>query len=191
MDDEHANTLKSGQQLNDYVIESMLGEGGLAITYLARQAVIDKRFAIKEYLPREIARRTSDGFVTAISKKDRMDYVYGLDRFIKEAKMLARFRHPNIVQVQGFFEAGGTAYMVMDYEKGDSFGDLLRRNDFLTEAELRAILFPLLDGLAGVHKAGVLHRDIKPGNIYIRGDGVPVLLDFGAARHALEQRAAA
>ena len=98
---------------------------------------------------------------------------------------MARFRHPNIVRVLSVFEANNTAYMVMEYEQGKSLEDALKFRRIEGESALLKILFPLLDGLALVHQAGFIHRDIKPDNIYLREDGVPVLLDFGSARQAV------
>ena len=99
--------------------------------------------------------------------------------------MLARFRHRNIVRVERYFEANGTAYLVMEYEDGESLTERLERGEKPGEDELERILFPLLEALRLVHRAKLLHRDIKPDNIYLRKDGSPLLLDFGAARHAL------
>ena len=91
-------------------------------------------------------------------------------------------KHPNIVRVLNFFEDNGSAYMVMEFEQGQSLAALLRQKPQLSEDLLLSTLFPLLDGLKKLHGMGFIHRDIKPGNIYIREDGSPVLLDFGAAR---------
>ena len=100
--------------------------------------------------------------------------------------MLARFQHPNLIQVHQFFEAHGTAYIVMEYAEGETLSARLARQGVLSEAELLDMVLPLLDGLAVVHGANVLHRDIKPGNIILRdADGSPVLLDFGSARQAV------
>lgn len=130
-------------------------------------------------------RQTDGSTVIPRSSSDQNNFQYGLDGFLKEARTLARFREPNIIRVQGFLEANGTAYMVMDYEEGESLDALLKREGTLDEAEVKAIIIPILDGLRAVHQAEFLHRDIKPGNIYLRKDGPPVLIDFGAARQAL------
>jgi serine/threonine protein kinase len=113
------------------------------------------------------------------------DYQWGLERFILEARTLAKFSHPHIVRVNRYFEANGTGYMVMDYEKGESLNQMLKRGLQPDEARLKSILMPLLDGLEAVHATGFLHRDIKPSNIFVRESGSPVLIDFGAARHAI------
>jgi len=182
----HRNALAIGSRINEYVIEGILGEpGGFGIAYLARDVNLDQQVAIKEYLPNDLAMREGTT-VYPKSAHDEEDYQWGLERFLDEAKTLAKFPHPNIVQVLRYFEANSTGYMVMRYEDGLPLNEILKKNH-LTEEELtQNILFPLLDGLEKVHAGGFLHRDIKPGNIYMRrSDETPVLLDFGAARNAL------
>ena len=119
------------------------------------------------------------------STDDKADYEWGLARFLTEAQTLARFDHRHIIKVYRFFRAHGTGYIVMEYAEGETLSEVLQRKGTLTETELQALLFPILDGLAVVHEAGVLHRDIKPSNIVIRDDGSPVLIDFGSARQAV------
>lgn len=181
--------LPVGHSLESYEIESVLGSGGFGITYRARESVIERTVAIKEYLPSDIAVRDRDSMsIHPSGPKDVEDYEWGLSRFRREAQTLVSFRHPNIVAILHYFEANNTAYLVMEYESGEDLGTILRRGDAFTEAGLRRFLVPLLEGLAQVHAAGFLHRDIKPENIYLRDDGSPVLLDFGAARQAMTSR---
>lgn len=158
--------------------------GGFGITYLAWDTHLEKPVAIKEYLPGELAGRT-DGKVVPLSPEREPDYRWGLERFLQEARTLARFEHPNIVRVARYFESSGTAYMVMDYERGEPLKTLLQHSPQPPEALLKDLARPLLDGLAVVHAGGFLHRDIKPDNIVVRANGQPVLIDFGAARNAL------
>ncbi len=189
MEETNRNALASGHLLGGYEIESVLGSGGFGITYRARELIIERMVAIKEYLPSDIAVRDHDtSSVHPTGSKSVEDYEWGLSRFRQEAQTLVTFRHPNIVSVLHYFEANNTAYLVMEYERGDDLGTLLLRSGALSEAELRRIVVPLLDGLAHVHAAGFLPRDIKPDNIYVRDDGTPVLLDFGAARQAMGAR---
>jgi serine/threonine protein kinase len=179
------DALAPGYRLHWYVLEQVLGQGGFGITYLARDTNLDQPVAIKEYLPAEVAGRRGDASVRARTEEHDERYRWGLDRFIREARTLARFDHPNIVRVLSVFEFNNTAYMVMRFERGETLAALLERRHALPEAELMRVLMPILDGLELVHNAGFIHRDIKPDNILIRDDGSPVLLDFGSARYAL------
>ena len=184
----HKHALPAGHRLRDYRITDVLGVGGFGITYLAQDDTLQRRVAIKEYLPNEFAVR--DGTtVHPKSSTDREDFEWGLQRFLDEARTLARFRHPNLVRVVTYFEANRTAYIVMDYEEGEPLDRLLERHGRLTEAQLKRVLLPIVDGLREVHAAGFLHRDIKPSNVFVRrSDETPVLLDFGAARQALGRK---
>ncbi|MDH3287910.1 MAG: serine/threonine protein kinase [Betaproteobacteria bacterium] len=177
--------LPSKTLLLEYRIESILGAGGFGITYLARDTHLEKDVAIKEYLPVDLALRALDRSVVPVNTDTAFNYKSGLDLFLAEARTLARFTHPNIVRVSRYFEANGTAYMVMSYEEGTSLNRFLRKAAQPDEAYLKAMVEPLLEGLQEVHAAGFLHRDIKPSNIFLRADGTPVLLDFGTARLAI------
>jgi serine/threonine protein kinase/HAMP domain-containing protein len=178
--------LAPGFQLFEYRIDAVLGQGGFGVTYLASDVHLNAKVAIKEYLPCELAQRASDKSVSPRWPEDSAVYQDGLDNFLVEARTLATFRHPNIVRVARFFEANRTAYMVLEYERGKPLKQWWPGRKEVAEAELLSLLQPLLDGLAVVHGAGFLHRDIKPDNIYVRKeDGSLVLLDFGAARQAV------
>ena len=177
--------LPVGHRLQEYTIEALLGTGGFGLTYLARDNNLQRQVAIKEYLPNDLAVRSSGQTVCARTESDTHGYRIGLDGFLAESRVLANFRHPNIVRVTRFFEANNTAYMVMDYERGEPLRDWIKQNGPIDEARLLRMFLPLLEGLEVVHKARVLHRDIKPANIYVREEnGSLVLLDFGAARYA-------
>jgi len=184
--------LQAGFQLHEYRIDDVLGQGGFGITYLATDVHLDAKVAIKEYLPEEIAFRTQNGAVSANASAHQARYRRGLESFLVEARTLASFRHPAIVRVARFFEAHQTAYMVLEYEQGSPFRlwwprmAKQVREPAALEARLIELLLPLLDGLATVHEAGYLHRDIKPDNIQVRrSDGSLVLLDFGSASQTL------
>ena len=181
----YRNALTMGTMLLEYRLESVLGVGGFGMTYLCTDTNLDKRVAIKEYFPSDLALREPNGGVVAINTQADDGYKWGLDRFIQEARTLAKFSHPHIVRVNRYFEANATGYMVMDYENGESFNQILKDQPAPSEARLKDIIFPLLDGLHAVHETGFLHRDIKPANIFIRTNQSPVLLDFGAARQAV------
>lgn len=191
VDAGRALVLAPGFQLFEYRIDAVLGQGGFGITYLATDVHLNAKVAIKEYLPAGFAQRSSDKSVGPRWREDGAIYQDGLDRFLVEARTLATFRHPNIVRVARFFEANRTAYMVLEYERGQPLKQWWPARKRIREAELLGLMQPLLDGLAVVHAAGFLHRDIKPDNIYVRkDDGSLVLLDFGAARQAVEHAGA-
>jgi len=166
----------------------VLGQGGFGVTYLAHDTNLDRRVAIKEYLPAMVAARHADDSVRPLAENKREDFAWGLDNFLVEARTLARFRHENIVGVHSVFEENSTAYMVMAYEQGDSLSSLYRRGEYRSQGELEDVFFPIFDGLGEIHRLGFVHRDIKPANIYIRQDGTAVLLDFGAARPMAQQQ---
>ena len=176
------NALSQGHRLQEYELVRVLGVGGFGITYLGFDDNLNKAVAIKEYLPSDFATRTADHNVVPQASTSRKDFEWGLERFLDEARTFARFDHRHIVKVYRYFKAHGTAYMVMEYVEGETLSAYLAHQGTLREAELKGILYPLLDGLAVVHEAGILHRGIKPGNIVIRDeDGSPVLLDSFAA----------
>lgn len=178
--------LPNGFRLHEYRIDGVLGQGGFGITYLATDVNLNARVAIKEYLPEEIAFRSSDRSVSPNASRHRDRYRQGLESFLVEARTLASFRHPSIVRVARFFEAHHTAYMVLEYEKGSAFKVWWPQHAAIGEKGLVELLQPLLDGLAVLHAARVLHRDIKPDNIQVRADdGRLVLLDFGSAGQAV------
>ena len=177
--------LPNGTVVDGFTVLSVLGIGGFGITYEARDESLGRTVALKEYYPNDIARRDEDQITLAPADAAfSQDYRHGLVRFLDEARVLAKFKSPNIVRVVRFLEANGTAYLVMEYEQGPSLGQLIRREKQLDERTTRPLAEALLRGLREVHERGYLHRDIKPGNIIVREDGSPVLLDFGAARAA-------
>jgi Protein kinase domain len=180
----HLVALPQGTDLvGDYRIERVLGAGGFGITYLATETQLARPVTIKEYFPVDFAARDPTEDVCPRSRGSRDDYAWGLQRFLDEAKTLAKFRHPNIVGVHRYFEAKQTAYIVQHYEEGASLkGWLDKLGRAPRQDELDRIVAPLLDALEVIHAADFLHRDIAPDNIIIRSDGTPVLIDFGSAR---------
>ena len=180
------NTLPINSRLEEYVIQNVLGVGGFGITYLARDTRLGLLVAIKEYFPQAYAVRDSSQTIhpnTGGDTGDAENYRWGLQEFLKEARALAQFKHSNIVRVLRFLEANGTAYMAMEYEEGENLSAMLRRHEgYLDEPLLLNVFLPVLNGLQAVHDAGLLHLDIKPDNIYLRRNGVPMLIDFGSAR---------
>lgn len=182
---QFTDALPTGSKILWFEIQKVLGKGGFGITYLGRDANQDQLVAIKEYLPSSFASRTEDRQVQPNSPSCKDKFEWGLQRFLKEAQTLARFRHSAIVRVVSFFRDSNTAYMVMEYVEGEGLDVLLKREKTLVEDEILKILPPLLDGLEVLHNANFIHRDIKPPNILIRHDGTPVIIDFGSARQSI------
>ena len=178
--------------LRDYTIEEVLGHGGFGIVYKARHNELDHVVAIKEYLPSELAVREG-ATIRAKNAECETHFAAGLRRFGEEAKALIELQqHPSIVDCREFFPANGTAYLVMEYVEGLPLSELLRQREAagqpFTESDLLAIGIPLAEGLAHIHRAGVIHQDIKPANILVRrSDQQPVLIDFGAAKQAIAE----
>ena len=177
-------TLQPGEMLNWYELKRVLGRGGFGVTYLAHDTNLHTEVAIKEFLPDVICHRNQDNSVCAVYEEDQSAFHLGLTNFLKEARILYQFNHPNIVRVLAVFETNNTAYMVMQYENGLDLKQLLFKTKSLDEITLKRLVVPIIDGLSEVHKCGFIHRDIKPANIYIRQDQSPVLIDFGSARVA-------
>ena len=174
-----------------YSIEAEVGHGGFGIVCKACHREIGLLVAIKEYFPIELAVR-ANGAVHPRNAGCQGHFDDGLWRFLEEAKQLIEFEDcRNVVSCRDFFRGNGTAYMVMEFEDGMPLSELLVAREAegrpFDEAEMLAVMVPLLEGLEAVHAAGVLHRDIKPSNIIIRQTASheyerPVLIDFGAAK---------
>ena len=178
----YRDVLPHGFEIHWYEVKSVLGRGAFGVTYLALDKNLDQLVAIKEYFPNDFSSRETGYTVHPTTGKNKEMYEWGLNRFIREARTLAKFKHPNIVRVLSVFERNNTAYMVMEYEQGKELSRLLKEKEHFTEQELLDIFLPVMEGLKLVHDAGFIHRDIKPSNVYIREDGSPVLIDFGSAR---------
>ena len=189
---DRRDALPQGCVLRDYTIQAVLGHGGFGIVYKASHNELNQVVAIKEYLPSELAVREG-ATVRAKSADCETYFADGLRRFREEANALAMFQqHPSIIDCRELFRANGTAYLVMEYVEGRPLSELLRQREAagqpFTESDLLGIAIPLAQGLAHIHRAGVIHRDITPANILVRKeDQRPVLIDFGAARQAVAQ----
>lgn len=183
---QNVESLPPGYHLIDYVIERKLGGGGFSMVYLAFD-MDGQPVAIKEYLPDGIVARAEAGEVVPLSADKEQVFRHGMRSFFDEGRALANIRHPNVVEVVNFFRANGTIYMVMKYERGRTLQRLIHdmTEEPMREGFVRGAFIHLLNGLREVHATRLLHFDIKPSNIYIRQDGTPLLIDFGAARQAL------
>jgi serine/threonine protein kinase len=179
---ELVTPLPEGHKLFEYRFLRLLGQGGFGTTYLCHDEHLQKQCVVKEFTPHALVVRRPGGDLKALRWGWRKIFAIARADFLSEARKLAKFSHPNIVRVNRYFEAHNTAYFVMDHEAGGSLRSLLRnRPSAFTETEIEALILPLCNGLAELHRIGLIHRDIKPENIIIRPDGSPALIDFGAA----------
>jgi len=171
-----------------FIVGRVLGNpGGFGITYLVWDMLLETTAAIKEFFPlSSVSRNQKDMTIRANSRQDLVYFKQGLQVFLKEAKTLAQFSHPNIVRIRDCFTSNNTAYLVMEYHEGQPLDQLIAQaGGRLSEDKALELILPILEGLDAVHKKKFLHRDIKPKNIYITDQGIPLLLDFGASRFAL------
>jgi serine/threonine protein kinase len=181
--------LPEGHQLQNYRILRVLASGGFSFVYLAHDEN-DTPVAIKEFLPASLALRTDGALEPKVPEAQAAAFRYGMKCFFEEGKALASLTHPNVVRVLNFFRAHETVYLVMRYERGRTLQEHIHaRRGALRESWIRNTFAALLNGLREVHTNKLLHLDIKPGNVYLRSDGTPLLIDFGAARQMLQGEA--
>jgi serine/threonine protein kinase len=194
-DSEHHElhgTLPPGTRLRNYELISVLGQGAFGITYLARDTLLGRELAIKEYLPTSLALREGGTTVVPRSTQLAEDFVWGRERFLDEARTLVTLESvPAVVRVYDYLEANGTAYMVMALARGETLEQRLRREGSLPAPIVERLLHRLLEGLEQVHTTGFLHRDIKPANIILDAKNNPTLIDFGASRASMAGRTTA
>src|SRR5262245_35015895 len=177
--------LAEGTILQKYRILRLLAAGGFSFVYLAHDEN-EAPVVIKEYLPSTLALRINGEVQPRVSSEDMDMYSVGMKLFFEEAGALAHLEHPNVVRVLDFFRANDTVYLVMRYERGRSLAEYIKgRRGAPEEIWVRNTFAQLLDGLREVHAHKLLHLDIKPTNVYLRSDGTPLLIDFGAARQVL------
>ena len=181
-------TLREGTRLGEFELTSVIGEGGFGIVYLAWDHSLERRVALKEYMPATLAARSDGTTVSPRSERHRDTFEAGLRSFVNEARLLARFDHPALVKVYRFWEAHGTACMVMPFYEAGTLQAAVKamHKPAPNEAWLRRLLNPLCDALAMLHAAHCYHRDISPDNILLLPPAErPLLLDFGAARRVI------
>jgi serine/threonine protein kinase len=188
-EEKYPLALRGGSVLaGQYIVGHVLGQGGFGITYLAFDHLLGIKVAIKEFMPEGMGTRLPGTTQVTVYAGERQDYFnYGAERFLEEARVLAKFiGNRNIAGVKNFFNENNTSYFVMDYIEGISYKNYIKNcgGKIGYEATLR-ILVPVLRALADVHREGFIHRDVTPDNIIISKDGDVKLLDFGSARYNL------
>ncbi len=175
---------------NKYHIDYPLGRGGFGITYQAMHVKTEQQVAIKEFYPHEYAIRDATTGNLTVLASGKNAYLRGKQRFLREAKTLAKLSHPNIVRVHDYFEQGKTAYLVMELINGPSLREKLdlEPSRSLQPEEIELIIAPIVSALATAHEASIYHLDIKPDNVLIAPNGRVVLIDFGASKHSISTK---
>lgn len=188
-DVSHADALWPGTRLAEFEVVSLIGVGGFGMVYKAFDHSLHRTVAIKEYMPAALAGRSDGCSLWVRSSIDEPVFQSGLKSFVAEARTLAQFDHPSLVKVFRFWEANHTAYMVMPLYSGMTLKQA--RAQMRTpppQAWLQQVLWSVLAALRTLHDSHTLHRDISPDNIFLQDVGPPILLDLGAARHAINER---
>ena len=176
---QQGSTLQGGR----YRIERVLGQGGFGITYLAVQSGLERKVAIKEFFMKELCNRDgSTSHVTLGTEGSRETVARFREKFLKEARNIARLNHPHIVRIHDIFEENGTAYYVMEYAEGGSLADLLKRKGCLSEPDATRYIFQVAEALAYIHAENMNHLDVKPANILLNGRNEAILIDFGLSK---------
>jgi len=171
-------------RLGTYRIEKVLGQGGFGLTYLATDEALDKKVAVKEFFPKQYCGRQDDTGNVSVGTSGMVDFVGKLkSKFLKEARNIAKFNHPNIIKIHAAFEENNTAYYVMDYIEGESLSDMVKRRGPLPETEAVDYICHIGNALEYIHAQRINHLDVKPANIMIRqSDATPILIDFGLSK---------
>lgn len=180
--------LLPGSKLSEkYTVGGVIGMGGFGITYLAYDKSAERKVAIKEYFPRNITHRISNG--TAVIADDPETFDMGAEKFYNEAKMILNCgENPNIVKIHDVFRANNTVYLVMEFLRGKTIKEYIRDYGVLDAPGALYVARCVLNALSATHSAHILHRDISPDNIILCGNGGVKLIDFGAARQMVDER---
>ena len=180
------NALPVGYRFNEFEIKEVIGGGGFGIVYRAWDHQLERTIAIKEFMPSSLAVRGDDMTLVLRSERFGKAFSAGLNSFIQEARLLARFNHPNLLHVLRFWVQNDTAYMGTLFYSGTTLSRLREEKpELINEAWIRRTLPMLFGAIKTIHDEGYLHRDISLDNIQIQDNGLPVLLDFGSARRTI------
>ncbi|EPK1345253.1 serine/threonine protein kinase [Enterobacter hormaechei] len=180
------NALPVGYRFNEFEIKEVIGGGGFGIVYRAWDHQLERTIAIKEFMPSSLAVRGEDMTLVLRSERFGKAFSAGLNSFIQEARLLARFNHPNLLHVLRFWVQNDTAYMGTLFYSGTTLSRLREEKpELINEAWIRRMLPMLFGVIKTIHDEGYLHRDISLDNIQIQDNGLPVLLDFGSARRTI------
>lgn len=176
--------LLEGSQLNHrYKVQHVIAEGGMGLVYFGFDEVLQTQVSIKEFFPRKYSMRQGGKELRPYEGEAEEFFKSGLEKFINEARTLARFgSYDSVVSTRDFFYENNTGYIVMDYIDGVTVRELIEKEGKMKPERVLALMKPVLYAMSAIHEAGLLHRDIAPDNLILRSNGSLVLIDFGTAR---------
>ena len=175
--------LKSGESVDHYLIESVIGGGGFSIVYRCYDTKEDNSVVLKEYFPNQLSRRFSDNSIKPLEEKKKKPFEVGMQQFFAEAHALSKINHPHVINITNVFRQNNTAYMVSKMQPGKDLRWFIKScQGELDQNFIEKVIPPVMSGLNALHNRGFLHLDIKPANILLRTEGGPLLLDFGASK---------
>ncbi|MBX2867251.1 MAG: serine/threonine protein kinase [Acidiferrobacterales bacterium] len=175
--------IKSGESIENYLVEGVIGGGGFSIVYRAFDATLGESVVLKEYFPNLLAIRGSGNDIKPITPKKKSAFDVGMQQFFAEAHALSKVSHPNVINIINVFRSNNTAYMVSKLQPGKDLRWMIKRcQGDLDQGFIQKVMPPVISGVDSLHRAGILHLDIKPANILLRTVGGPLLLDFGASK---------
>ena len=179
------STLQPGSTLQNgkYEIQRVLGQGGFGVTYLALQQGLNRTVAIKEFFMENFCVRNADTHHVTVATEGSREFVERYrNKFLKEARNIAKLEHPNIVSIIDVFEENSTAYYVMKYAQNGSLDDKVKREGHLSEADATRYILKVAKALRFVHQHKMTHLDVKPANILLSDNDEPWLIDFGLSK---------
>lgn len=175
--------LKSGTTVDQYLVEGVIGGGGFSIVYRCFDTQRNESVVLKEYFPNQLSRRVGTDEVQPISERKTKAFQVGMQQFFAEAHSLSKIDHPHVINIINIFRANNTAYMVSKLEAGKDLRWFIKRcQGDLDQVFVQKAIPPIMSGINSLHTRKLLHLDIKPANIFLRTDGGPLLLDFGASQ---------
>lgn len=175
--------LKPGTTVDQYLVEGVIGGGGFSIVYRCFDTKENQSVVLKEYFPNQLSHRVSNDEIEPIGEKKTRAFQVGMQQFFAEAYSLSKINHPNVINITNVFRSHNTAYMVSKLEAGKDLRWFIKRNQGdLDQSFVQKSIPPIMSGINALHKNKLLHLDIKPANIFLRTDGGPLLLDFGASK---------
>ena len=175
--------LKSGSTVEQYLVEGVIGGGGFSIVYRCFDTQLSESVVVKEYFPNQLSRRVTDDQIEPVSDRKTRPFQVGMQQFFAEAHALSKIEHPHVINITNVFRANNTAYMVARLQSGKDLRWFIKRcQGDLDQAFVQKAIPPILSGINALHTRKLLHLDIKPANIFLRTEGGPLLLDFGASK---------